>query len=208
MADEDYEETDEDSVETAVTGDPNKCRKCGRMFSEHAGVFRSCPGREFQSFESAFESDGQLKTEFTNNPVCPYCGDEVEDWNEYPSCTNASGGRFDCPKCGKKYDVEVQVEYSFTTRRPDFEAEDKYKAKLAKRRQEAHEKAEKFLPGEKIRVTDKTTTIFKGWCGVVANKELSKDCGFVSVELDVPEPREGKNRKYVTFLTPEELEKI
>ena len=55
--------------------------------------------------------------DWTEQPKCPHCGEEDNEWHESPSlnydgdCTTA-----ECIHCGGFYDVEMRVQCRFTTK--------------------------------------------------------------------------------------------
>jgi transposase-like protein len=51
------------------------------------------------------------ETEGTQLPVCPYCGNEHENYFEFQD------GLHTCGACGKEFDVESETTVTFTTRK-------------------------------------------------------------------------------------------
>ncbi len=49
-------------------------------------------------------------TDYTNYPVCPYCGHEHDDY------VYAEGSEdYDCEACGEEFSIEPDVEITYTT---------------------------------------------------------------------------------------------
>lgn len=59
-------------------------------------------------------SENKIDHEFTDFPVCPWCGREH-------TCTvdidASGGGSIDCEICEKPFNVTIDVHYSYTTKR-------------------------------------------------------------------------------------------
>lgn len=59
--------------------------------------------------------------EMTDNPICPYCGNEDKDWTDYLM----DEGRFEqecvvwCEKCGKEIKVCWETDITFWTYKND-----------------------------------------------------------------------------------------
>lgn len=58
-----------------------------------------------------------------DNPTCPYCDHEHEDWNDivyrdyyYTEPQNGESHDLTCPACRMRYLVRVQVEEFYTSR--------------------------------------------------------------------------------------------
>lgn len=191
-----------------VKGDPEKCKICGHDKSAHTGILNTCPEERFKyhSFKSNFNHDGTLNHEYADNPICPYCGYENSDWQEYgDEIISKESIRMDCLSCEQLFDCEPCVSYSFSTFQVDFEKEKLEEAeKAAKRkawREAEAEKARKFMPGMRIRVKEENRTIYRTWEGVVANKKHCDDL-FVDITIINPETGEPVN----IFFGPDDLE--
>ena len=53
----------------------------------------------------------EIDCEFTNMPVCPYCGYEWDD-----DCEMNESSSAECPECLKKFRYEVEYSKSFSSR--------------------------------------------------------------------------------------------
>ena len=63
--------------------------------------------------------DKPFDTAWTDNPVCPHCGDEEEDWSEYDGLRgDGSEIETDCGSCEKPFRITMSVSYSFFTEKP------------------------------------------------------------------------------------------
>lgn len=144
--------------------------------------------------------------DYQDVPVCPHCGNRVEnDWHEYYSRSEESV-RITCGKCDKVYDCDMQVEYTFTSTIPDLEAE------AAKRRQKEESKTlrrQEFLvlaaampPGTRVKVSGDYDGRSAGKTGTIANQELSRHHNFIEVDFD------EKHHGDLRLLRPQELEVI
>ncbi len=192
-----------------LTGDRNECGNCGQGRPAHTGVLNDCPsGSRYQRFRAKFDFDGELDIDYTDNPVCPWCGDvyTIEDHYE---CYQEDDTQIDCPGCDRPFYSSASVTYNFTTRRQDAEAErvkkESDEARREKRRLERLAKCEPFTPGLRVRVSEKThKTRLCGMYGTVTNKELSKHNPFVNVTLDTTEDFKG----YGTFFDAKDLERV
>ncbi len=49
-------------------------------------------------------------TDYTNNPVCPYCGHEHDDYVYAEQSED-----YDCESCGESFFIEPDVQVSYTT---------------------------------------------------------------------------------------------
>ena len=56
-------------------------------------------------------------TDYTDFPVCPYCGTEDQDWwDGLPAKRDGSVWEIHCFRCAKHYMIEMRVETTFSTR--------------------------------------------------------------------------------------------
>lgn len=57
-----------------------------------------------------------IETELTDEPVCPWCGNEDADWWELgDKIQDGNTVEVECDECGEPYDLEVVISYSFTS---------------------------------------------------------------------------------------------
>ena len=59
-------------------------------------------------------NDEEIDCEDTDNPVCPYCGIEDDEW--YDPCDD---DEVTCGNCEKVYYIRVEVTYVFTSRKEE-----------------------------------------------------------------------------------------
>lgn len=62
----------------------------------------------------AWESEGETIEE--DNVICPYCGYRYDDYDGY-EFDEGKTEEVECPECGKKFDVEVEVKRTYSTKR-------------------------------------------------------------------------------------------
>lgn len=99
-----------------LKGPPGECRNCGRHQHLHVGILHECPGgRGF--YRAKFDGDGDLETEYTDVPVCPWCGKIYVD-DDYEVYEEAHH-EVECGSCEKSFKVKTMVSYLFTTERAD-----------------------------------------------------------------------------------------
>jgi DNA-directed RNA polymerase subunit RPC12/RpoP len=55
-----------------------------------------------------------IDSEFTDEIVCPYCGHEFGDSWEF---NDSDGKKIDCYECDKTFELSVNFEATYTTRR-------------------------------------------------------------------------------------------
>lgn len=101
----------------------DECRRCGKAWSAHkeAGILgRMCPNSSYERYAGKFWR-GKLDLEYTDEPVCPYCGEQksVADAEDWSLLDNDNIHSRTCGDCEREYDVETHVSYSFTTSKPD-----------------------------------------------------------------------------------------
>jgi len=197
-------------TEITLTGDHNLCAKCGKYRRAH-DIIGKCPGNKYGYFQSKYDHDGKLEVEDTSDPVCPYCGEKEPEWWDFGAGNLNSDGdtiRITCRDCEKEFEIEINITYSFDTRKIDHEKEEEEEEERKERHKELMTKKKalmaKFIPGMRIRVNDSSYTIYKGREGVVDNKEQNRHC-FVNVILD---PNEEGKKAFKDFFDPEELEII
>ena len=57
-----------------------------------------------------------MDTEWTDIPVCPWCGDKVHDWYEYRDLEfDGDEVKIECGACLKPYRIVMDISTSFTT---------------------------------------------------------------------------------------------
>ena len=84
----------------------HRCGKCDKRFKQ----------------ELEWESDGE--TLWEDKIICPYCGYEYGD---YESCSyDHSTDEVECAACGRKFDLQVEVKKTFSTKRSLCEMPDNY----------------------------------------------------------------------------------
>ena len=140
-----------------------------------------------------------LETEFTDLPVCPYCGDKLEDpcelFENYQEFT-----RVDCDSCEKEFEIERIITVEYSTYKIDHEKEKKEAEEKAQRKALRYAEVLKFPPGTRIKIID-GDTIYKGKIGIVANKEIRPLETHVTVNFPGP-------RKDYWYFPPEHIERI
>jgi transcription elongation factor Elf1 len=125
----------------------------------------------------------EIDHEHTDEPVCPYCGHEHSDGDEYHERDDTT--RITCTECGQEFESERYVLARYSTSKIDHEAE-----ALAKRRKDEETAAryaacQKFPPGTPVRIKERArgAASARGASGVVANRELSRRNPVVRVEV-------------------------
>jgi hypothetical protein len=170
----------------------------------HVGILNNCPDRQYSYYSAKYNSDGTIDAEHQSVPVCPHCGERVDDeWYEYfPN--NNENARITCYECNQVYDCECVIDYSFNSSIPDLEQEAKDKADREAEReswkQERLDASAKMPPGTRVKVVG-GGTIFVGDEGVISNEE-NRD-GYVHADVD----HDGAVRKGV-FFNPKDLEVV
>lgn len=92
-----------------------KCSRCGQ--THFVGTDGLCPDCRRDDHAALELEDGE--TEFTGEDEvrCPWCGKRVH----YKECVDddilCDGGIDTCPHCGKRYDVHVEVHFTYDTKR-------------------------------------------------------------------------------------------
>ncbi len=99
---------------------------------------------------SAFDYDGELITEDTSSPLCPYCGYEIEDWYDYSELGRGENTEIICSNCEKEYEVEPIHDITFNNARIDQKARAADKVKAQKAQEERRREADKFTPGMRV----------------------------------------------------------
>lgn len=61
------------------------------------------------------EQINEIDHEYTDNPVCPYCGREYVDDEGY--FTNEEGFEEECDECGKKFYISANISVSYTSKK-------------------------------------------------------------------------------------------
>lgn len=76
-------------------------------------------------FKGRYDHNGSLKTERTEYPVCPHCGEyEYEFWDWDGLRDDGDSTEIYCGKCEKDYFVQLHLEHSFTTAFKEEDLED------------------------------------------------------------------------------------
>ena len=59
----------------------------------------------------------EIETRWTDNPVCPHCGDEQDDWWDGLTEKKNDGDSWqtECGNCEKEFTVTMNASYSFCT---------------------------------------------------------------------------------------------
>ena len=103
------------------------CVLCGaparkRTFSKYVEDFETteCPACENKSHALWEWGHEQL---LEDNIICPYCGwEDINSW-EY---ADGLAIEMDCPKCGRAFDLDVEVEVRYTTARRECDMPSSY----------------------------------------------------------------------------------
>lgn len=62
----------------------------------------------------------EINTECTEYPTCPHCGEVDQDWwDGQPPRYDGDKWDVTCHNCDKTYQVELEVEWSFTTEKKE-----------------------------------------------------------------------------------------
>lgn len=56
-------------------------------------------------------------TEYTNEIVCPYCGNTFDDSWEIAGNSDGDISETDCGHCGKPFEFETHIRITYTTRK-------------------------------------------------------------------------------------------
>lgn len=57
----------------------------------------------------------EIETEYTKNIVCPYCGEEIEDWHDM-EINDDTEDETTCGNCGKEFVFVAHIgEWSFNS---------------------------------------------------------------------------------------------
>ncbi len=174
----------------------------------HARGFNSYHREHLKRIPEEPELEPELDTEYTNEPICPWCGAVYVIDDDY-SLYEESSSDVDCPECDRPFSSRCSTSRSFSTERRDLIAEkakkERAKQKNEKRRLERLAACEAFTPGTRVRIKEDAACVFKGRVGEVANEELDKMCPKVIVLLD-PEKEDRKSRR--TFVNAGTLERL
>lgn len=90
-----------------LTIERHRCDKCQRRFEQ----------------ESDWESEGE--TINVDNVTCPYCGYVYDDYDGY-QFDEVKTEEVECPICSRKFDVEVEVKRTYSTKRSLSEMPENY----------------------------------------------------------------------------------
>lgn len=85
----------------------HRCDKCDKRFDQ----------------EIAWESEGETIQE--SNVICPYCGYQYDDYDGY-QFDEGKTEKVECPECSRKFDVEVEVRRTYSTKRSLCEMPENY----------------------------------------------------------------------------------
>jgi hypothetical protein len=66
----------------------------------------------------------EFDTDCTDEPVCPWCGEEQSDAWELFSASSSDCEETECDTCGKDILITQQVSVSYSTRKPKTGKED------------------------------------------------------------------------------------
>lgn len=110
-----------------MTEQKENCMTCGTPRSELAEIpwgrfidgtqyiqCRPCRKKEIETQIACFQQSDP-DTEYTNNIVCPYCGEEHEQDGESGAFYNDGEHEFDCGNCHHSFKVETMISFSYTT---------------------------------------------------------------------------------------------
>lgn len=73
--------------------------------------------------ELDWESEGETIRE--KNVICPYCGYEYDDYDGY-TFDEGKTEEVECPACSRKFDLEVEVRRTYSTKRSLCEMPEDY----------------------------------------------------------------------------------
>lgn len=148
----------------------------------------------------------EIDHEYTDDPVCPFCGTAQRDVWEIEGIYTEEETRIECEECGQAYASFCSVSYSFTTHKVDLEAERAERQREVEEhlrwKEERKNACARFIPGTQVRVLKPKH--LAGRIGVVANRELSTS---VRVELP-PDPGERRTRPWELSFMPGDLEAV
>lgn len=85
----------------------HRCEKCDKRLSR----------------EVDWESEGKTINE--SNVICPYCEYEYDDYDGY-QFDEGETEKVKCPACGRKFDVEVETQRTYSTKRSLCEMPENY----------------------------------------------------------------------------------
>jgi len=142
----------------------------------------------------------EINCEYTNEIVCPHCGDKTA-WDY-------EGGEVfeqDCDNCDKEFRVTLNHEVTFSTSKFDREDEEAERQRRIQEHKRCDDKLKAecaaFTPGMRVRVGERTQQ--NGRTGVVENRELGV---MVHVRLDRLDSTGAC--EYVRCFRPSDLEKL
>ncbi len=87
----------------------HRCDKCDKRLDQELG----------------WESEGETFRE--DKVICPYCGYEYEDYDGY-EFNEGKTEEVECPECGRKFDIEVEIRRTYSTKRSLSEMPENYGA--------------------------------------------------------------------------------
>jgi transcription elongation factor Elf1 len=157
------------------------------------------PATENQAVEA--EVPEKFDTKYTDEPVCPHCGDAQSDASEiHGHCETA---RMNCGSCEKEFESVQDIQITYSTHVIDYAAEAAREEQRRARTALLYAECQKFPPGMRVRLgaDSRLHAKLRGQEGVVANRELSRHNPMVHVVFQFP----GKP-DYETVASPEDLE--
>lgn len=94
---------------------PAQCYVCKKLVKKGEGYFErngrggwqvrhiDCESQHYLKFKKRDKNmKNKIETEYTNNPTCPYCGCEIEDWRGIDICDDTED-ETTCGECGKEF---------------------------------------------------------------------------------------------------------
>lgn len=109
-------------------GNERPCDECGNLTNHYQHDFISCDNyyvmitlcKQCQESQERFE-EWQNKHDYEKSTICPWCEYEFEGYeDDYEEVTEEE---CECPMCGKTFMRSIEVEYSYTTWKPEDEYE-------------------------------------------------------------------------------------
>lgn len=106
------------------------CVSCGRHRSELSEIpwshnlgngelgikCKDCHRSEIAERKASFSGD----TEYTDDIICPFCGEKHEQDSETRAFYEDGSHDFDCGYCNEKFTVETSISYSYSTYKNKF----------------------------------------------------------------------------------------
>lgn len=93
------------------------CTKCGEIFNlsdkdEHFICYECKDEKENENYD-------ELDFWHTEKIKCPYCSYEFSNSLEYNLSNDGETTNISCQECGREFDIEFNVEITYTTSRND-----------------------------------------------------------------------------------------